>query len=68
MIRLVSFHTSHFPVDAGILDPLANADTPFPSAAVTYSIESEMRLMALSSLLLTFLPAHIGSFAHRDVF
>ena len=29
MIRLVSFHTSLFPVDAGILDPLTNADNPF---------------------------------------
>ena len=42
MIRLVSFHTSLFPVDAGILDPLTNADNPLPSAAATYSTGSEM--------------------------
>ena len=35
MILLVSFHTSLSPVDAGILDPLTNADNPFPSAAAT---------------------------------
>ena len=42
MIWLVSFHTSLFPVDAGIIDPLTNADNPFPSTAATYSTESEM--------------------------
>ena len=40
--QLVSFHTSLFLVDAGILDPLTNADNHFPSAAAIYSIESEM--------------------------
>ena len=63
MIRLASFRTSLSPVDAGILDPLTNADNPFPSAAATYSIGSEMYLIALSPHLLTFPPAHIGSFA-----
>ena len=42
MILLVSFHTSLSPVDAGILDPLTNADNPFPFAAAIYSTEFEM--------------------------
>ena len=42
MIQLVSFHTSLFLVDTSILDPLKNADNPFPSAAAIYSTESEM--------------------------
>ena len=42
MIWLVSFHTFPFPVDTGILDPLTNADNPFPSTAATYLIEFEM--------------------------
>ena len=42
VIRLVSFYTSLFLVDAGILDPLTNADNPFPSAAAIYSIEFKM--------------------------
>ena len=42
MIRLVSFHTTLFLVDAGILDLLTNVDNSFLSAAATYSIESEM--------------------------
>ena len=42
MIWLVSFHTFPFPVDTGILDPLTNADNPFPSIDATYSIESKM--------------------------
>ena len=42
VIWLVSFHTSLFPVDASILDPLTIADNPFPSATATYSIGFEM--------------------------
>ena len=42
MIQLAFFHTSLFPVDAGILALLTNADNPFSSAAAIYSIEFEM--------------------------
>ena len=42
MIRLVFFHTSLFPVDAGILDFLTNADNSFLSTAATYSTEFKM--------------------------
>ena len=42
MIQLVSFRTSLFLVDAGIFDPLTNADNHFSSAATTYSTGSEM--------------------------
>ena len=42
MIRLASFDTFLLLVDTGILDPLATADNPFPSAAATYSTGSEM--------------------------
>ena len=42
MIRLVVFHTSPFPVDAGTLALVANADNPFPSAVVIYSTKFEM--------------------------
>ena len=42
MIQLAFFHTSLFPVDAGILAFLTNADKPFPSAAAIYSTEFEM--------------------------
>ena len=42
MIQLAFFHTSLFPVDAGILALLTNADNPFPSAAAIYSTKFEM--------------------------
>ena len=42
MIQLASFHTFLLPIDAGILDLLATADNPFPSAAATYSTGFEM--------------------------
>ena len=42
MIQLAFFHTSLFPVDAGILALLSNADNPFLSAAAIYSIEFVM--------------------------
>ena len=68
MIRLASFHTSLLPVDAAILDLLATADNPFPSAAATYSTGSEMKLMASSLHFSMFPPAHIGSSVDHDVF
>ena len=42
MIQLVSFYTSLLSVDAGMLDPLTNANNHFSSATATYSTESEM--------------------------
>ena len=42
VIQLDFFHTSLFPVDAGILAFLTNADNHFPSIAAIYSTESEM--------------------------
>ena len=42
MIQLAFFHTSLFPVEAGILALLTNVDNHFPSAAAIYSIEFKM--------------------------
>ena len=42
MIQRAFFHTSLFPIDAGILTLLTNADNLFPSAAAIYSTEFEM--------------------------
>ena len=42
MIQLAFFHTSLFPVDAGILALLTNTDNPFLSAAAIYSTKFKM--------------------------
>jgi hypothetical protein len=42
VIQLVPFHTFLALIDAGMLDLLTISDNPFPSAAATYSTESEM--------------------------
>ena len=42
MIQLVFFHTSLFPVDAGILVLLTNTDNPFSSVAAIYSTKFKM--------------------------
>ena len=42
MIQLAFFLTSLFPIGAGILALLTNADNPFPSTAAIYSTKFEM--------------------------